>query len=1253
MLDQEQHIRATVLVYPVLVREVNASRIPGPLINATLQYILWRIHNGRLQEEVCKSFLYLHVAYDCAERNPYGTPISLPIHSPFQMLSSSQDDPVAIPDSPQRGAWARSYDNHRAAPSLNAERVKSESPELSMSIREYPSSQPPQEHTTFVSLTPNSSQTSLDQAHQKLGKNAISQNLPDSENPLEARRPSPHTGNSITRPFSRRDYHILRSVAQQRPSQTDPIETDDSLSQEQIHSDRLAKRPLGHSLPVTSITLDWAQVRSPNDSTSNQRNVQSIGLGDSSNLRTEQSAGARAQSIGPSAIQCATLSKQLSKPPLAKTAIDVQGHLPALTAHREVSQDQSVQVPLLERNDAQNSQDLSQDIGSTSFNDVRASKAFTIGHYPRDFRPETTTNLTVTEATSSLPTAPVRKSILDQTSHVHDNPIPQLQIAELSMNTSQNGADTEVSRKTQLKPISGPSAKPTTVADGDAQFGHELTTSVKPSKKQDGGAKLKKSEQATKEAQQVSYTEVPPFDPGENILQGENTADCTTVSGGSTSQKQARPAFINTPKKRARATQEAVSMDGSDCKASQELSVSRTEISGRKTAPRLEHAEGDGATSGTEIGKVIVKTDRSAEEKRKAEDKAKREADAVAKFLAKEESRSRTPSSKSTSKRKRCDLNQASQSFATAASVQGVRQMSSIGTQQSSPIVGNESLGKRSMTPLFPSGSTSLVRPTKSALRKSQSSTPRSVSFNDDPIAPPGPLKTTTSKWVEPKIESRNAASGTVKDSKATSEKVIAKTKSSQIAVEQATPVKKDLNASGSKLRPQVVKDTASTVVTGLPKPKVQTKLTITRDVKLKGRVDRPPKSPTPAMEKEEVTAFDSENSASTFYSDEENLPRRAKAGPSKKRKLTHAMKPTASSLDIRSEEKQQTPTTVSKTEVHLPVPSAKSVHISHQNGTGQHPNYSASKPKPQAKSSSPSASDQKSNVVAVTQVDSREASRSRSPAQYMSGASRASSGSASDAGPRAGHRSADESVSESGSQYETGSDSEGASESASDLAETDSLMNSNGGTSLPNGVENEKDLKSSKLQSEISNKPSNRKTLSASSRSASQSRTDEEDKENPARDLDQQLQRDAHLSMKPPRQGTTVPSATKTGKPAPVPIVEPGVSQFPTLTGLRGRALKTDDNAGATATQSPKTPLLSRIVSKPVKQLQTQTADDTSSSSSESEDETSSSDDQQSKPNGQSSRENAQETTKPQPRPFPGSRGVMKRMFSGGVTDT
>ena len=1252
MLDQEQHIRATVLVNPVLlVREVDTSRIPGRMINATLLYILWRIHNGHLQEDVCKFFLYMHVAYDCAERNPYGTPISLPIHSPFQMLSSSQGDPVAIPDSPQRGAWAHSYDNHRAAPSLNTNRVKSESPELSMSIREYPSSQPPQENTTFVSLTPNSSQISLDQAHQKLARNAISQTLPDSENPLEAQRPSPE-GNSISHPFSNRHYHILRSVAQQRPSQTDPIETDDSLSQEHIPSDRLAKRPLGHSLPVTSITLDRAQVRSPNDSTSGQRNVQSAGLGDSSNLRTEQSAGARTQSLGTSAIHDATLSKQLSDLPVAKTATDLQGHLPTLTARREVSPDQSVQVPLLERNGAQNSQDLSLDIGSTSFNDVRASKAFTTGHFPRDSQPETTTNPTATEATSSLPTAPVRKPILDQTSYVDENPVPQLQIAGVPMNTSQDAGDTGLSGKTQLKPISGPSAKPITVADGDAQFGHELATSVKSSKKQDGDAKLKKPEQATKEAQQVSYTEVQRFERGKNTVRGENTANCTTVPSGETSQMQARPAVVNTPKKSSRATQEAVSTDGLDCKASQKLSVSRKEISGRKTAPRFENAEGNRATSGTEIGKVIVKTDRSAQEKREAEDRAKRQADAVAYLLAKEESRSRTPSSKSTSKRKRCDSNQASQSFATAASVQGVRQMSSIGTQQSSsPIVGNESFGKRSMTPLFPSGSISLVRPAKSALRKSQSSTPRSVSFNDDPIAPPGPLKTTTSKWVEPKIESRNAASGAVKDSKATSKKVIAKPKSSHTAVEQGAPTKKNLNASGSKLAPQVVKDAASTVVTGLPKPKVQTKLTITRDVKLKGRADGPPKSPTPAM-KEEDTAFDGENSASTFYSDEENLPRRAKAGPSKKRKLTHAMKPTASSLDIRSEEKQQTPITVSKAEVHPPVPSAKNAHISHQNGKAQHPSYSASKPKPQAEPSSPSASDQKSIVVAVTEVDSREASKSRSPAQYISGASRASSGSASDAGPRAGHRSADESVSESGSQYESGSDSEDASESASS-AETDSLMNSKGGTSLPNGVGNEKDLKSSKLQWETSNKPSNRKTLSASSRSVSQSRTGEEDKENPSRDLDQQLQRDAHLSMKPPRQETRVQSATKTGKPAPVPVVEPGVSQFPTLTGLRGRALKTDDYAGATATQSSKAPLLSRIVSKPVKQLETQAADDTSSSSSESEDETSSSDDQQSKPNGQSSRENADETTKPQPRRIPGSRGIMKRMFSGGVTDT
>ena len=1241
MLDQEQHIRATVLIYQVRVREVDTSRGPSRMTNATLPYILWRIHNSRLQEEVCESVLYLHLAYDCSERNPYGTPISLPIHSPFQMLSSSQDDPVTIPDSPRRGAWARSYDDHRAAPSLNVERPKSESPELSMSIHEYPSSQAPEEHATFVSLTPNSSQISLNQAHQKPGKNAISQTLPDSENSLQAHRPSPRTGSSITHPSSHRDYHIFRSVAQERPSQTDPIETDDSLSQEQMRGDRLTKRHLGHSLPVASTALDRAQTRSPNNSTSDQRNVQSTRLGGSSNLGTEQSAGARAQSSGPYAIHGAALSKQPSKPPPAQTTLDLQGHLPTLTARGEVSRDQPVHLPLLERSAAPNSQDLSPSIGSTSFNDIRASQSVATGHCSREFQTETTTDLTAAETTSSVQTPAARKSILGQKSHLDENPTPQLQIVKAPMHISPTRGDMGVSRKTQLKSIPGLSAKPTTAADGDAQSDHELMTSVKPSRNQDGDVRLKNPEQATQEDQQISHTEVAPSDGGENKAQGGNTADCTTELGGSTSQKQARPAVVDTPKKRSRATQEAVSMDGSDCKAPQKSNVSKTGISGRKTARRFEHAEGDGGTSEAGIGQVVVKMDRSAEEKRKAEDKAKREADAIARFIAKEDRRSWTPSFKSTPKRKTCDSNQASQSFTTPASMQGVRQTSSIGTQQfSSPYVGNESLAKRSMTPLFPSAFSSLVRPAKSALRKSQSSTPRSVSFNDDPVAPPGSLKTTASKWVEPKIESRNAASGTVKGSKTISKKVTAKSKSPLIDVKKATPIKKDLNASGSKLGPQVAKQAASTVVTGLPKPKTQTKLTITRDVKLKGRADGPPESPTPALEKED-TAFYSENSASTFYSDEENLPRKAKAGPSKKRKLAHAMKPTASSLDIRSEEKQQPHTPVSKAEVHPPVPSAKNVHVSYQNGTVQHPNHSASKPSLQAKSSLPSASDQKSTIVAVAQVDSREASRSRSPAQYMSRASRASSSSASDAGPRAGPRSADES--ESGSQYETGSDSEDASESDSDSSETDSLVDSNGGTLLSNGAKNE-DLRRSKSQSET-DKPSNRKTLS---RSVSQSRTDEEDKEELARKLDQQLQRDAHHSMKPSQQDATVQLAAKAGKPAPLSIVEPGVSRYPSLTGLRKKETKTDDSAGATATQTSNTPLLSGIPSKPVNYLQTQTTDDTSSSSSESEDETSSSGDQQKISNGQPS-----QTTKPQHRPIPGMRGILKRMFFDGAPDT
>ena len=1242
MLDQEQHLHTTVLISPRLVREVDTSGDPCRMTNATHRYTLWRIHNGRLQGEVYESFLYLHVAYNCAERNPYGTPISLPIHSPFHVFSSSQDDPMAIPDSPRRRAWSRSYDNHRAAPSLNVVRVKSESPELSMSIHEYPSSQPPQEHATVVSLTPNSSQISLSQAHQMPAKNAISQTLPDSENSLQARRPSPLTGSSITHPSWNRGYHILRSVAQQRPSQTDPIETDDSLLQEQMPRDRLAKDHLGPSLPVTAITLDRAQVLSPNNSTSDPRNVKSTELGNSSNMRNEQLLAPRIQSLGPSA----THGAATSRPPLSTSALDLQGHLPTLTAPREDSPGQSVQVPLLESSDPRNSQDLYLDIGSTPINDMSASKAFATEHYPRDFQPKTTTDFSATEAASSVQTPPVRTSILDQTSHVDENPTPQLQTVEVPVYISQTSGDTELSRKNQLKSTPGPSAKSTTVADAGAQFGQELMASVDPSKKKGDDAKLKKAEQATREDQHISHIEVAPSKGGENTVQEENIAGCTTVSGGGTGQKQARPAVVDTPKKTSRATKEAVSVGGSDCKAPQESSVSKTEISGRKTTPSSEHVEGDRGTSRIEIGKVITKTDRSAEEKRKAEDKAKREADAVAQFLAKEEK-------KRGSKRKQSESNLVLQLSETPASVQGARQTSSTGIQySSSPNVGNESLGKRSMTPLFPSTGPSLVRPTKSALRKSQSSTPRSVSFNDDPIVPLGPLETAASKWVEPKVESRKGASGTVKGSIATSKKAIAKPISSQVEVGQATPIKKGLKTSGAKLGPQAGKQNTSAVATGLPKPKTQTTLTVTRDVKLKGRADGPPKSPTPAMEKEEERASESGISASTFYSDEENLPRGAKAGPSKKRKLTYSMKSAASSLDIGSEEKQPPHTTVSKAEVHPSLPTARNVHGSHQNSTVRHPNISASNPKLQGKSSSPSISNQKSNAIAVAQVDSRQTSRSRSPAQYISKTSRASSGSASDAGLGAEPRSADESTSESGSQYETGSDSEGASASASDSVETDSLMDSNEGTSLSNGVEKE-DSKSSRSQSETSRQPSNGKTLSVSSRSASQSRTDDEDTEKIARKLDQQLQQDARHSMRPPRQETTVPPAAKTGKPAPISSAKLGVSKFPSLTGLRGKVLKTDDNADASATQSPKTPLPSRITSKSGEQLQSQSDDDTSSSSSESEDETSSSDDPKSKANGHPSHESAQKTTGPQPRRIPGYRTIEKRMFSDGTPTT
>ena len=53
MMDQEQHFSATVLVCPVLVLEVDTSKGPSRMASAALRYILWRIHSGRLQEEVC------------------------------------------------------------------------------------------------------------------------------------------------------------------------------------------------------------------------------------------------------------------------------------------------------------------------------------------------------------------------------------------------------------------------------------------------------------------------------------------------------------------------------------------------------------------------------------------------------------------------------------------------------------------------------------------------------------------------------------------------------------------------------------------------------------------------------------------------------------------------------------------------------------------------------------------------------------------------------------------------------------------------------------------------------------------------------------------------------------------------------------------------------------------------------------------------------------------------------------------------
>jgi len=257
----------------------------------------------------------------------------------------------------------------------------------------------------------------------------------------------------------------------------------------------------------------------------------------------------------------------------------------------------------------------------------------------------------------------------------------------------------------------------------------------------------------------------------------------------------------------------------------------------------------------------------------------------------------------------------------------------------------------------------------RSALRQNSVVSKRSVSFIDEP-SDLAKLDSSPSTAAALKL---NGARNTQCLTEATKES--AKSRASS-ASESSGSVSKDTSKQLKDIRKK-----------STPKEKVQTKLNIKRDKKMKGRVIDPPlKLPGPAIPESNIISSDSEISILSVSENEGDRPRNAKAGPSFKKKPT-------------------------KAEVE-PAARAKAFPMS----------------------ATPADKTWKSNIQDL-EIPSREfvpkvmvevpirKSRSRSPAQYMSGLNFESSGSESESG----------SVFDSGSESDSGSGTESGSGSDSD----------------------------------------------------------------------------------------------------------------------------------------------------------------------------------------------------------------------------
>jgi len=473
-------------------------------------------------------------------------------------------------------------------------------------------------------------------------------------------------------------------------------------------------------------------------------------------------------------------------------------------------------------------------------------------------------------------------------------------------------------------------------------------------------------------------------------------------------------------------------------------------------------------------------------------------------------------------------------------------------------------LKRRSMTPLFPS---STMKPVKSALRSSETTIRRLVSFNDEAITLNSPTSM-TAQAVRPLRDSDVPANARAAAKKGRFQQPEPHSSPS----DRVSKKRESSIPANSKPRGPSSSKSATPLVDASSKAKVQTKLNVTRDVKLKGReIDtrHPPKPVTLAENEEIIISSDSERSESTFYSDEEDRTGPAKAGPSSKRKLSSSMKSDEGITARRATPLKST---------------SRSNSISRSNIMHKEENVS-----PVTATSAKAASDR----------DPREMSTPRSPAQYMSRASSAHSQSGSSM--ESGTVAEDESV------IDTESQDDSESESASD-------EDSQASNELPSAPRDKPGPGKNSIQSRTSKDPEMQKpgkTPQSQATSTEGSITpeesgseEEEEEEDLANQMEQQLQHDCRQTTEPPQRKTqpTLPLAKPTvHKPA---LSQPaaGEPRFPSLSGLRSRAPKATATTAASIVIANGTkqgaPQSSRIPSPT-----TTESDETSSSSSDDSD--------------------------------------------------